>query len=101
MEFVFDLLAEIIFEPIIEGYLVLMTRFSGNSKKISENMVKTIVILESVVLFLMFVIGGIMSAESSGESLTGKILFVLSIAVSLIQISLGIIFNIIKKRRNK
>ena len=32
MDFIFDLLAEIIFEPIIEGYLLLMSHFSGNNQ---------------------------------------------------------------------
>ncbi len=35
MEFIFDILAEIIFEPIMEGYLLAMSHFSVGSKKIN------------------------------------------------------------------
>ncbi len=98
MEFIFELLTEIIMEPIIEGYLLAMTHFSNGSKKIDQDKVKTIVVFESVVLFLMFIVGGIMMDKSSGESLTGKILFISSIAVSAVQIGLGIILKRLKKR---
>ncbi len=98
MEFIFDLLVEIIMEPIVEGYLLAMTHFSDGSKQVDEDKVKTIVVFESVALFLAFVVGGIMMAESSGESLTGKIMLIVSVAVSVIQIGLGIILKRFKKR---
>lgn len=98
MEFIFELLAEIIMEPIIEGYLLAMSHFSDGSKKLDEDRAKTIVVFESVALFLMLVVGGVMLAESSGESLTGKILLILSVAVSVVQIGLGVILNALKKR---
>ncbi len=101
MEFIFDILAEIIFEPIIRGYLLAMSHFSNGSKKVDEDKIKTIVVFEGVALFIMFVIGGIMLAESSGESLTGKILFISSIAVSVVQIGIGVILNIAKKKRTQ
>lgn len=97
MEFIFDLLAEIIMEPIIEVYFLAMTHFADLTKKPDEGKVRTFVILESIALFLMFVVGGIKLAESGGASVTGKVLFISSIAVSVVQISLGIILSIIKK----
>lgn len=100
MEFIFDLLAEIIMEPIIEGYLLAMTYFTDGSKKLNEDKVRTFVILESIALFLMFVVGGIKLAESGGASVTGKVLFISSVAVSVVQISLGIILNRLKKKNN-
>ncbi len=100
MEFIFDLLAEIIIEPIVEGYILAMSHFSDGSKQVDEDKVKTVVVFESVALFLMFIVGGVMLAESGGESLTGKILLILSVAVSVVQIGLGIILNRMNKRRN-
>ncbi len=97
MELIFDLLAEIIMEPIVEGYILAMYHFSDGSKQLEEDKVKTIVVFESVALFLMLVVGGVMLAESSGESLTGKILLILSVVVSAFQIGCGVILNIKKK----
>lgn len=99
MEFIFELLGEIIVEPIIEGYVFAMAHFSENNKKVNEEKIKCIVVFECVALMLMFIIGGIMLLEADGESFVGKVLFISSIAVSVIQILLGIILN--KKRKDK
>lgn len=98
MEFIFDLLAEIILEPIIVGYLLLMSRFNGKPKKIDEDKAKTIVVFEGLVLLVLFVVGGVMLLETDGASFIGKILLIASIAVSVIQISLGIIINGLKNK---
>ena len=98
MELLFDILAEIIFEPIIEGYLSAMSHFSVGSKKINEDKIKIVVVFEGIVLLVMFVVGGCMLLETDGESLKGKILLIASGAVSVVQISLGIIFKSLKKK---
>ncbi len=98
MEFIFDILAEIIMEPIIEGYLLAMSHFSNGSKKVDEDKVKTIVVLESVALFLIFAVGGIMLAESSGKSPAGNFLLISSITVSTVQILVGIAMKRLKKK---
>ena len=51
MEFVFEILTEVIMEPIIEGYINAMTRFYKGSKNINENVVKVCVCVEFAVLF--------------------------------------------------
>ena len=99
MEFIFDLLVEIIIEPIIAGYLLLMSRFNVKTKKIDEDKVKIIVVLEGLVLLVVFVAGGVMLLETNGESLTGKMLFITSVAVSVIQILLGVILSRIKNKK--
>lgn len=99
MEFIFDLLGEIIVEPIIEGYVFAMAHFSERNKKVDEEKIKCIVVFECVALMLMFIIGGAMLLETDGESVIGKALFIFSIAVSVIQILLGIILN--KKKKDK
>ncbi len=98
MEFIFDLLAEIIIEPVIEGYVLAMSHFSDGSKKLDEEKVRTVVVFESLALMAMFVVGGIMLLETSGKSTAGKIIFILSIAVSVVQILFGIIFGRLKKK---
>lgn len=98
MDFIFDLLAEIIIEPIIEGYVLAMSHFSDGSKKLDEEMVRTVVVFESLALMAMFVVGGIMLLETSRKSPAGKIIFILSIAVSVVQILFGIIFGRLKKK---
>ena len=96
MEFIFEMLLEGIFEPIIEAYINAMTRFYKGSKNINENVVKACVCVEFAVLFLMFIIGGVMLAESQGESLAGKIVFILSIAVSTVQLILALVLKGLK-----
>ena len=98
MEFIFDILAEIIFEPIMEGYLLAMSHFSVGSKKISEDKIKTAVVFEGIALLIMFVVGGCMLLETDGKSLKGKILFIASISVSIAQILFGVILNRMKKK---
>ena len=100
VEFIFETILEVIMEPILEGYIFAMSQFANNPKKISEEKIKVYVIFEAIALFLMFVVGGIMLAESDGKNLIGKVIFKLSIVVSAVQILLGIILNILKKIKN-
>jgi HEAT repeat protein len=98
MEFIFDILNEIIFEPIIEVYIVAMSHFSIGSRKINKDKLKAIVVIEAIALLIAFVVGGCMVLETDGESLFGKILLISSVLVSIIQISFGIIFRSLKKK---
>ncbi len=98
MELLFDILAEIIFEPIIEVYLSAMSHFSSVIRKINEDKIRIVVVFEGIVLLVMFVVGGCMLLESDGESLTGKILFISSIAISVVQILSGIFLSKMKKK---
>ncbi len=99
MDLIIEILAEIIFGPIIEGYFLAMTYFSHGSKRVDNEKIKVIVVFECIALLVMFVVGGIMLLETSGESLTGKILLITSITVSLSQFLFGIILRIVKKNK--
>ena len=76
-----------------------MSRFNVKTKKIDEDKVKIIVVLEGLVLLVVFVAGGVMLLETNGESLTGKMLLITSVAVSVIQILLGVILSKIKNKK--
>ncbi|MGN1348263.1 MAG: hypothetical protein ACI4VI_04900 [Acutalibacteraceae bacterium] len=102
MDFVFDFLFEIIAEPVIECYMAVMYHFFDSNKKVSKNtniIIVFIVLFECLALLLMFVIGAVMSLESGGNSLAGKILFISSVLMSIVQIVAGIILR--KKRKAK
>ena len=99
MDFVIEILAEILITPIIEIlYTFAMMRFSNKRKKLNKDKIRGIVVFECFVLLILFFVGGIMLLETGGESLIGKILLILSVAVSGVQISLGIIFIYLKKK---
>lgn len=101
MDFLFEALSEIIIEPMVEGYLLAMMRFTDKKKNINKDKIKVFVVLESVILFLMFVVGAIMLAETQGNSISGKIILIASIAVSVVQVTLGIVLKPSKKKSNK
>lgn len=100
MDFIFEVLLEIIMTPIIEGYVFAMMLFSKKSKKISKQKAICIVVVESIVLLFLFIFGGVILLETSGESFIGKFLFILSIVVSLVQVLVGIILSIVNKKKN-
>ncbi|MBQ7296256.1 MAG: hypothetical protein IJW86_08740 [Clostridia bacterium] len=91
MEFIFEMLYEIIMEPIVEAWVSAMSTFSD--KKVNAQKIKVLVCLECIILLLLFFIGGGILLETEGTSLTGKILFATSIIVSLVQIIIGIILK--------
>ena len=98
MEFIFELLLEIIMEPIIEGYSFAITLFADKNKKNNKFKIQVFVVFECIALFVLFVIGGVMLLETNYESLVGKLLFLSSIVVSVVQILIGFI---LKKRKKK
>lgn len=89
MDFVFELLLEIIMEPIVEGYAFLMTRFFDKGKKVDKRRIKGFIVFECFVLILLFIVGCIMLFETNGSSSWGKAVFLFPIAVSVIQITAG------------
>ncbi len=99
MEFVFEIVSEIIMEPFLNFYLPAMMRFSKGKMNVDKQKAKCVVVFECIALFLMFIVGGVMLLETNGESLIGKILFVFSIVVSAVQIISGIVY--IRKARVK
>ena len=54
MEFIFEILIEIIMTPIIEGYAFAMMRFSDENKKINKDKIQLIVVFECIVLLVLF-----------------------------------------------
>ena len=97
MDFIFEFFAEIIMQPILEGYVFAMQNIFGKEKEINKVKIQGFVIFECIVLFVLFVIGCVKLAETSGGSLSGKILLISSIGVSVLQIIIGCVFKKIKK----
>lgn len=96
MDFLFELFLELIMEPIIECYIFLMMRFSGKNTKLDKDKIQYIVIIECIVLFIAFVVGGVMLLETDGDSLWGKAFMISSIGVSVSQILTGYILKKVK-----
>lgn len=96
MEFVLEAILEIIMTPIVEGYAFAMMRFTDKNQKADINKIKCLVVLECIILILLFIIGGVMIFETNGASLLGKLMFIFSIAVSVLQIIAGIVLRKIK-----
>ena len=101
MDFLFEIILEVIMEPILEGYIFAMSQIANKPNKVNEEKIKVFVIFDGIALFLRFVIGGIICAESEGESLTGKIVLMLSLTISFAQILLGVVLNVFKRIKNK
>ncbi len=97
MEFLFDILAEIIMEPIIEGYIYAMMCFTGERDKIDKTKIQIIVGFECVALIIMFLVGGAILLETKGESIWGKALLFSSAGVSVLQIIIGCVLRRINK----
>lgn len=105
MEFIaeifLEIIAEIIFEPMLEAYFSVMSYFFHGTKKANKKKVRVIVAVECIALLIMLVVGAIMLYETRGESLTGKILLIISIPISIIQFSAGLILKIVNKKKEK
>ncbi len=99
LAFVFELFAELLLQPVIEGYAFLMMRFANKNKKINMSKVRAFVVFECIVLFVLFVVGGVMLLETTRESLLGKILLVSSVGISFLQIIIGCVLRIINKEK--
>ena len=99
MDFVIETLTEILITPIIEIlYTFAMMHFSNKRKKLNKDKIRGIVVFECSILLVLFFVGAIMLLETGGKSLFGKILLILSVTVSGVQISLGVIFMYLKKK---
>lgn len=99
MDYIFELLLEIIMEPIIEGYAFAMMRFADKNKKVDKGKVKCFVVFECIVLMISFIAGGIMLFETNGSSLWGKVMFISSITVSVLQIVIGSVLRKVTKEK--
>ena len=99
MDFVIEIITEILITPIIEIlYTFAMLHFSNKRKKLTKDKIRGFVVFECFVLLVLFFVGGIMLLETGGESLFGKIILISSVVVSVVQISLGLIFIYLKKK---
>ena len=100
LEIFLEIIAEIIFEPMLEAYFSVMSYFFQGTKKADKEKVRIVVAFECIALLIMLVVGAIMLYETSGESLTGKVLLIISIPISIIQFSAGLILKIVNKKKN-
>ncbi len=101
MDFIFELLLEIIMEPIVEGYAFAMMLFADKNKKIDKGKVKSFVVFECIVLLILFIVGGVMFFETKGSSLWGKVMFISSIVISVLQIVVGSILRKVTKEKQQ
>jgi len=98
MNFIFEIVLEIIMEPIIEAYTFAMMRISDKNKKINKDKIQVFVVFECIAIFVLFVVGGVMLLETKGESFVGKLVLLSSIIISVTQITVGLILNKRKKK---
>lgn len=97
MDFIFEMMLEIIMEPIVEAYTFAMMRISDKNKKINIEKIQAFVVFECIAIFVLFVVGGVMLLETKGESFVGKLVLLSSILISVTQITVGLILNKRKK----
>ena len=98
MDFIVEILAELIITPVVELYTSAMMRIFG--RKIRKDKIKVIVVFECLIMLILFIIGGIMLLDTNGESISGKILLCITSGISLIQILVGCIIKKTNKDRN-
>ena len=98
MDFIFEMMLEIIMEPIVEAYTFAMMRISDKNKKINIEKIQAFVVFECIAIFVLFIVGGVMILETKGESFVGKLLLLSSILISVTQITVGLILNKRKKK---
>lgn len=98
MDFIFEMMLEIIMEPIVEAYTFAMMRISDKNKKINKDKIQVFVVFECIAIFVLFVVGGVMLLETKGESFAGKLVLLSSILISVTQITVGLILNKRKKK---
>ena len=99
MEFIFELILEIIMQPIVEVYAFAMMFFTDKNKRVNKRSVKVFVVFECIVLLFLFIVGGVIVLETGGSSVLGKAMFLTSITVSVVQIILGIILRKFTKEK--
>ncbi len=98
MDFIFEMMLEIIIEPIVEAYTFAMMRISDKNKKINIEKIQAFVVFECIAIFVFFIVGGVMLLETKGESFVGKLVLLSSILISVTQITVGLILNKRKKK---
>lgn len=98
MDFIFEMMLEIIMEPIVEAYTFAMMRISDKNKKINLEKIQAFVVFECIAIFVLFIVGGVMLLETKGESFVGKLVLLSSILISVTQITVGLILNKRKKK---
>ncbi len=98
MDFIFEMMLEIIMEPIVEAYTFAMMRISDKNKKINIEKIQAFVVFECIAIFVLFIVGGVMLLETKGESFVGKLVLLSSILISVTQITVGLILNKRKKK---
>ena len=98
MDFIFEMMLEIIMEPIVEAYTFAMMRISDKYKKINIEKIQAFVVFECIAIFVLFIVGGVMLLETKGESFVGKLVLLSSILISVTQITVGLILNKRKKK---
>ena len=86
MDFIFEMMLEIIMEPIVEAYTFAMMRISDKNKKINLEKIQAFVVFECIAIFVLFIVGGVMLLETKGESFVGKLVLLSSILISVSQI---------------
>lgn len=94
-----DVIFESILEFIVESYCSLMLLFIPE-EKLDAGKLSIFAIAEVLLILIMVTIGAVMLAETSGESTIGKILLIIAVAVSVIQVALGVVAKIKSKRNN-
>lgn len=98
-DFLFELLGEIIFEPILAVYAWAMSAFTKGRKNADEKKVRYFVAFEVIALLVAFIIGGVMLLDTGGASKWGRALLVISCLISAVQIAVGCIIR--QKKRKK
>ena len=98
MDFIVEILAELIITPVVELYALAMMRIFG--REIRKDKIKIIVVFECLILLILFIIGGIMLFDTNGESIHGTMLLCVTSGLSLIQILIGCIIKKTNMDRN-
>ena len=90
MDAIIEFFLELLFAGLIEGLVDLYSKKYGHSKKIKKQYIEFFAAIEILILFVTFVVGGIICVETEWTSVLGKVMFRASIAVSAVQITLGV-----------
>lgn len=99
-----EFLIEFIFESIVEGYFALM-QWIIPKKWIGEHFHTALKIIVGIITFFLFLsmllgIFALISDDACTKSV-GRYMVFIPIAISVVQIILGIILRIISKRKNR
>ena len=99
MDAIVEFFLELFFAGLIEGIADLYSKKYGHGKKIKKEYIGFCVGIEILVLFVMFVVGGIACVETGWTSIWGKVMFWASITISAVQITAGVVLTLVKKLR--